>query len=1253
MAGEPLLSRRPEANSADRTTSRRVAVGLALVLVFVAAAAAFALRLHERSMRREWYGRLAAIAEERKASILGHLEERREDAEVFAFFPSVVGVAAGAPSGHDHDYLDHLEVVFEAGRERWDCRTVALLGPAFDERLRAGEPVAAEALARLTEVAPSRTWVGLVGTPGGGHLVFAAPVAATRGSPPAAWIVLADDAERKLGRLLRRAPAGIRSVDVLLVLREGERLVTLSSLGSRRSDTSIAGSSYAAASGAAKDAADGRAGVGEYVDDAGVRVLAAVRHLPEFGWGLVVKVDAAEALAGLAWNRALSAAIVLSIALALFALVRWTRAEERLRASREQGRRDERHRTVLEQVRDAVIWVDPDSGRILEANGAAEELWGFPREELLGLTLFDLRPAEERDTGDPARESLRTSRARFRARHQRRDGSEVRVEISSRLVSLDDEELLVAVVRDVTENEAALSRIQLLNRLLRTINAVDQVLVEVRDRDQALQRVCEEIVSVGGFTVAWFGVEGEGQRLVPAAIAGGTGGYFDDLSLSLTDSPERRSPTVEAFLERHPVLLNDWEADSRIAPWREAGLRRGYLSSASCPVLSPGGLHGVLALYASEKGAFVPEASLLLEDLARDVGLALDLIDAEERRRIAEASLARSEERYRELFEHNPAPMWVFEIETLRFLAVNGAATELYGYSREEFLARTLRDIRPPEDVARLEADARVPRSAIRRSGPWRHRRKDGAELLVEIVTHDVEFDGLPARLVLANDVTERLRAEEKLRAFFDSGMVGAILADVHGNVLAANDEFLRIVGFTRGDLEDGRLRWTEITPPEWLPVDAAGIAEAKARGVCTPYEKEYVRKDGSRVPVLVGYALVGEDREESVAFILDLTTRKESEARLAETTRLLQAIVEGSPAPILTLDLEGLVTSWNPAAEAVFGWSVNEALGRTLPIVPVGREDEFRSFLSDVREGHAFSGREVRRRRKDGSLLDVSIAAAPLRDDAGAVKGVAAVLVDVSARVKAEEEVLRLNADLEERVERRTAELVAKSKELESFAYSISHDLRAPLRAIDGFSRLLEEDHAGSLDEDGRRLTGVVRENARRMGKLIDDLLTFSRAGRHELRKVLVDVGEVVRSVLEEVLPEQERGQSEVLVGELPPVAADPALLRQVFVNLLSNAVKFTSTRPRRRLEIRGRLEAGRVIYEITDNGVGFDMRYAGKLFGVFQRLHGREFEGTGVGLALVERIVSRHGGTVSARAEVGVGATFTLSFPDEGASE
>ena len=254
---------------------------------------------------------------------------------------------------------------------------------------------------------------------------------------------------------------------------------------------------------------------------------------------------------------------------------------------------------------------------------------------------------------------------------------------------------------------------------------------------------------------------------------------------------------------------------------------------------------------------------------------------------------------------------------------------------------------------------------------------------------------------------------------------------------------------------------------------------------------------------------------------------------------------------------------------------------------------------------------------------------------------------------MRAEEEVRRLNAELEVRVERRTEELVAKSKELEAFAYSISHDLRAPLRAIDGFSRMIEEDQAGHLDEEGRRLLGIVRFNARRMGQLIDDLLVFSRAGRQDLRRSRVETGELVRSVLAEVLPEAEREPSDVRIGDLPPAQADPALLRQVFVNLLSNAVKFTSTRPRRRLEVTGRRDGRRVIYEIADNGVGFDMRYAGKLFGVFQRLHGREFEGTGVGLALVERIVARHAGSVAARGEVDHGATFTISLPDEGESE
>ena len=327
--------------------------------------------------------------------------------------------------------------------------------------------------------------------------------------------------------------------------------------------------------------------------------------------------------------------------------------------------------------------------------------------------------------------------------------------------------------------------------------------------------------------------------------------------------------------------------------------------------------------------------------------------------------------------------------------------------------------------------------------------------------------------------------------------------------------------------------------------------------------------------------------------------------------------------------------------------------IGRFPPVASPEVQEEVRAIVAEVLSGTPVTGREVRPGRKDGRLVDVVVAAAPLTDPEGTVTGAVAVLVDVSARVRAEEEVRRLNAELEVRVERRTEELVAKSKELEAFAYSISHDLRAPLRAIDGFSRMIEEDQAARLDDEGRRLLGIVRFNAVRMAQLIDDLLAFSRAGRQDLRRSRVDTGELVRSVLAEVLPEAERDRSEVRIGDLPPAQADPALLRQVFVNLLSNAVKFTSTRPRRRLEVSGRRETGRVIYEVSDNGVGFDMRHAGKLFGVFQRLHGREFEGTGVGLARVERIVARHGGSVAVRGEVDQGATFTISLPDEGVSE
>jgi signal transduction histidine kinase len=243
----------------------------------------------------------------------------------------------------------------------------------------------------------------------------------------------------------------------------------------------------------------------------------------------------------------------------------------------------------------------------------------------------------------------------------------------------------------------------------------------------------------------------------------------------------------------------------------------------------------------------------------------------------------------------------------------------------------------------------------------------------------------------------------------------------------------------------------------------------------------------------------------------------------------------------------------------------------------------------------------------------------------------------------KAEEKIKKLNEDLE----RRAIELEASNKELEAFSYSVSHDLRAPLRATDGFSRILLEKHASELPPDAQRYLNLVRDNAQQMGHLIDDLLTFSRLSRQSLKRQRVAPVEIVRPMINELQREQAGRKIEISLADLPACEADPALLKQVFVNLLSNALKYTRQREVSKIDIDWQQTDGSPVYFVKDNGVGFDMQYVDKLFGVFQRLHrAEEYEGTGVGLAIVQRIIHRHGGRVWAHAEIDKGATFYFTL-------
>jgi PAS domain S-box-containing protein len=352
----------------------------------------------------------------------------------------------------------------------------------------------------------------------------------------------------------------------------------------------------------------------------------------------------------------------------------------------------------------------------------------------------------------------------------------------------------------------------------------------------------------------------------------------------------------------------------------------------------------------------------------------------------------------------------------------------------------------------------------------------------------------------------------------------------------------------------------------------------------------------------------------------------------------------------IFVRDMSDVITYWNLGAEKFYGWTADEVVGKLTShqllhtVFPAPLEQLNAELLRTGRwEG------ELVHTRRDGTQVVVASRWSMEQDEQGRPLATLETNNDISERKRAEEEIRKLNAELEQRVIERTDELKAANKELEAFAYSTSHDLRAPLRHVVGYSELLQKHAASLLDDKSRRYMMMIMESAKKMGVLIDDLLAFSRIGRAETQNTLVSLGQLVGEVRSEVERETEGRDIAWNVDALPSVFGDRAMLRVALVNLISNAVKFTGTRPQARIDI-GCADAKQdeVVVFVKDNGVGFDMKYVNKLFGVFQRLHKAEaFEGTGIGLATVQRIMARHGGRVWAESKVDKGATFYFSVP------
>ncbi len=347
----------------------------------------------------------------------------------------------------------------------------------------------------------------------------------------------------------------------------------------------------------------------------------------------------------------------------------------------------------------------------------------------------------------------------------------------------------------------------------------------------------------------------------------------------------------------------------------------------------------------------------------------------------------------------------------------------------------------------------------------------------------------------------------------------------------------------------------------------------------------------------------------------------------------------------------QGRITYVNDKFCAISKYTREELIGQDHRIINSGHHPKefIRNLWATIGRGEVWKG-EIKNRAKDGTFYWVDTTIVPFLTPEGKPWQYVALRNDITQRKQAEDDIRRLNQDLEQRVAQRTGQLEAANKELEAFSYSVSHDLRAPLRHIDGFAGLLLKSDGATVSERGKGYLGHITDSAKQMGTLIDDLLVFSRMGRTEMRIVNVDLSRLLDDTLNTVQPDIQGRNILWTRSPLPTVRGDPPMLRQVFVNLLTNAVKYTRPRDPAEIEIGCRRDTpGEVVIFVRDNGVGFEMQYADKLFGVFQRLHrAEEFEGTGIGLANVRRIILRHGGRTWAESTPGLGATFYFSLPN-----